>query len=85
MKYSIKIFIQKLWSIPLVRNVVHTFWQAFLATALVGVPAVLAVVHKGDVDAGERATLGLLVAAVAAGFSAVKTTVSAAYQVRKQA
>lgn len=72
-----KNFLAKLWSIPLVRNIVHTFYQAFLAVFFVGIPLVLTVEHKGGLQAGEHAIIALLTASAAAGVSAVKTVVIA--------
>lgn len=75
--------LKRIWAIPLVRNAINTFWQAFLAVFVVGVPLVLAAENKGGLQAGEHAIIALLSASVAAGFSAAKTIVSAYYRTVK--
>lgn len=74
--------LKRLWAIRLVRNVVNTFWQAFLAVFFLGVPLVLSTVHKGDLQSGEHALIALSVASLAAGLSAIKTTVGAYMEVK---
>lgn len=78
-----KNFLKRLWAIPLIRNVVHTFVQAFLAVFFVGVPLVLATEHKGGLQAGEHAIIALLTASVAAGVSAIKTIIIAYVESRR--
>lgn len=78
-----KKFLNRLWSVPLVRNVVHTFVQAFLAVFFVGVPLVLSGTHVGGIQAGEHAIVALVTASVAAGVSAAKTVIAAYIQSRR--
>lgn len=71
---NVKSALLALWAIPLVSRAVHTFWQAFLAVFALGATGVLSVaLQTHSVPATEDATIALLVAAIAAGLSALKT------------
>lgn len=75
---NVKSALVALWSIPLVSRAVHTFWQAFLAVFALGVTGVLSVaLQTHSVPATEDALIALLVAAIAAGLSALKTMIIA--------
>ena len=60
---------------PTVSRALHTFWQGFLVTFVVGIPLVVAVANTGGLDEGQKALVSLLVACCMAGLSAVKTAV----------
>jgi len=62
-----------LMKVPLVNRSLHTFWQGFLGTFLVGVPLVVSVAHTHDLDHGKAALVALIVASFMAGLSACKT------------
>lgn len=71
--HKIRLVVARLWSLPIVRRTVHTFWQAFLAVFIVGVPLVAAKLHVHDVSGAERALVSLLTASTAAGLATIKT------------
>lgn len=51
----------------------HTFWQAFLATFILGLlPVVSDILNHVPISGSEAALIALVVASLAAGFSAVK-------------
>lgn len=51
----------------------HTFWQAFLAVFVLGLtPVIRDVLSTGTLSGSKSALLALVVAAVAAGLSALK-------------
>lgn len=53
----------------------HTFWQAFVPVFLGGVMNVAHVYGQGGVSGAKSALIALIVAAVAAGLSAVKNVI----------
>lgn len=59
--------------IALLVRAFHTFWQAFLAVFVLGLtPVISDVLKTGSVSGSEAAVLALVVAALSAGFSALK-------------
>lgn len=60
--------------LPIVSRSLHTFWQGFLATFLVGIPLVVAVAQAQGIDEGQRAVISLIVASFMAGLSILKTS-----------
>lgn len=71
----IKALLSRLWSIPLVRKAVHTFWQTFTVVFLAGVSNLLSAFVHGGLAAGQSALIALVLAASAAGLSALKTII----------
>ena len=72
---KLKTLLVKIWSLTIVKRTVHTFWQAFLAVFVVGIPLVTSATSTGGIKAGEKAIISLLTAAVAAGLAALKAAV----------
>lgn len=74
---KVKQLLNKLWqrikSSPIVVKAFHTFWQAFLATFVLGVPLVVYVLHAKGLGEAERAAISLAGASLAAALSATKT------------
>lgn len=61
-----------------VRRVAHTFWEAFLAVFLAGAFQVISkLLSMHSFSDAKSALLALVVAALAAGFSAIKGLVTA--------
>lgn len=60
----------------LLKRSLHTFWQTGLVVFLGGITNVINAFQGSGLDAGKSALLALLLGAVAAGFSAVKTAVA---------
>jgi len=56
-----------------VMRVLHTFWQAFLAVFLIGITGILStVLVTHSLSDSKSALIALIIASIAAGFSALK-------------
>jgi hypothetical protein len=64
--------VKKISQSDLARRAAHTFFQAFVATFVAGIPLVIQATDKG-VPAGQAALISLATGAVAAGLSALKS------------
>jgi hypothetical protein len=63
----------RLVSSPLVRRAFHTFWQTFTVVFVAGISDILNAFSSQGLKASSAALLALVVAAGAAGLSALKT------------
>lgn len=78
---SLQVVIKGIWANDKVRRVVHTFWQAFLAVFLAGVVGIISgYFQTKNISVTETALLSLTIAALAAGFSAIKGLVASYLQ-----
>lgn len=76
-----KKFFAWLQSRQIVINAEHTFWQAFVVVFFAGLTNLLSVFVHGGLDAAQSALLALIISAVAAGLSAVKTALTSQKEV----
>lgn len=83
MRNKLKQLALRIWSNVMVRRTVHTFWQAFIAVFLVGVPLVVSATRTHGVGEGEKALISLGTASLAAGLAAVRTGIINLHQARK--
>lgn len=65
----------QLWHTPVVNKATHTFWQTALAFFVAGAPLLAGALGKHDLNALQTGLYSLVVGAVGAGFSAVKTII----------
>ena len=80
---KVKSLVRKLWANVMVRRVVHTFWQAYLAVFVLGVQAVVHYNGNFSVSVDHKALIALVIAAGAAGLAALRTGIYNIWQTRK--
>lgn len=65
--------LKAIWRTPTVSKAAHTFWQAFLAVFMLGVPMVVHALNQHQIAVAKGLLISLVTASLAAGLSAAKT------------